>query len=309
MPFLYFCPMSTTKKLIIIAGPTAVGKTDLCVKLAQLLDTEVVSADSRQFYRELAIGTAKPTPEEMQGVKHHFVDSHSIHDYYSVGDYEKECLAVLEDIFSRKDVAILTGGSGMFIKIVTDGIDEMPDTDLTLRATLMARLEIEGLTPLATELEALDPLYFAEVDQQNPQRIVRALEVCLSTGQPFSSFRKKQKAERPFSCVRIGLERPREELYQRIDKRMDLMLAAGLEEEAIRYIDYREHYALKTVGYKEIYEQLDGAYDKEEMLRLLKRNSRRYAKRQLTWFRNQDNFTWFDAKEEMRIITFVRQYV
>lgn len=309
MPFLYFCPMSTTKKLIIIAGPTAVGKTDLCVKLAQLLDTEVVSADSRQFYRELAIGTAKPTLEEMQGVKHHFVDSHSIHDYYSVGDYEKECLAVLEDIFSRKDVAILTGGSGMFIKIVTDGIDEMPDTDLTLRATLMARLEIEGLTPLATELEALDPLYFAEVDQQNPQRIVRALEVCLSTGQPFSSFRKKQKAERPFSCVRIGLERPREELYQRIDKRMDLMLAAGLEEEAIRYIDYREHYALKTVGYKEIYEQLDGAYDKEEMLRLLKRNSRRYAKRQLTWFRNQDNFTWFDAKEEMRIITFVRQYV
>lgn len=309
MPFLYFCPMSTTKKLIIIAGPTAVGKTDLCVKLAQLLDTEVVSADSRQFYRELAIGTAKPTPEEMQGVKHHFVDSHSIHDYYSVGDYEKECLAVLEDIFSRKDVAILTGGSGMFIKIVTDGIDEMPDIDLTLRATLMARLEIEGLTPLATELEALDPLYFAEVDQQNPQRIVRALEVCLSTGQPFSSFRKKQKAERPFSCVRIGLERPREELYQRIDKRMDLMLAAGLEEEAIRYIDYREHYALKTVGYKEIYEQLDGAYDKEEMLRLLKRNSRRYAKRQLTWFRNQDNFTWFDAKEEMRIITFVRQYV
>jgi tRNA dimethylallyltransferase len=301
--------MSTTKKLIIIAGPTAVGKTDLCVKLAQLLDTEVVSADSRQFYRELAIGTAKPTLEEMQGVKHHFVDSHSIHDYYSVGDYEKECLAVLEDIFSRKDVAILTGGSGMFIKIVTDGIDEMPDTDLTLRATLMARLEIEGLTPLATELEALDPLYFAEVDQQNPQRIVRALEVCLSTGQPFSSFRKKQKAERPFSCVRIGLERPREELYQRIDKRMDLMLAAGLEEEAIRYIDYREHYALKTVGYKEIYEQLDGAYDKEEMLRLLKRNSRRYAKRQLTWFRNQDNFTWFDAKEEMRIITFVRQYV
>lgn len=309
MPFLYFCPMSTTKKLIIIAGPTAVGKTDLCVKLAQLLDTEVVSADSRQFYRELAIGTAKPTPEEMQGVKHHFVDSHSIHDYYSVGDYEKECLAVLEDIFSRKDVAILTGGSGMFIKIVTDGIDEMPDTDLTLRATLMARLEIEGLSPLATELEALDPLYFAEVDQQNPQRIVRALEVCLSTGQPFSSFRKNQKAERPFSCVRIGLERPREELYQRIDKRMDLMLAAGLEEEAIRYIDYREHYALKTVGYKEIYEQLDGAYDKEEMLRLLKRNSRRYAKRQLTWFRNQDNFTWFDAKEEMRIITFVRQYV
>lgn len=301
--------MSTTKKLIIIAGPTAVGKTDLCVKLAQLLDTEVVSADSRQFYRELAIGTAKPTPEEMQGVIHHFVDSHSIHDYYSVGDYEKDCLAVLEEIFSRKDVAILTGGSGMFIKIVTDGIDEMPEADLALRTSLMNRLETEGLTPLASELASLDPVYFAEVDQQNPQRIVRALEVCLSTGQPFSSFRKNQKAERPFTSIRIGLERPREELYQRIDKRMDLMLAAGLEEEALRYMDYREHYALKTVGYKEIYEHLDGDYDKEEMLRLLKRNSRRYAKRQLTWFRNQDDFTWFDAKNEEAIIAFVKQLV
>jgi tRNA dimethylallyltransferase len=301
--------MSTTKKLIIIAGPTAVGKTDLCVKLAQLLDTEVVSADSRQFYRELAIGTAKPTPEEMQGVTHHFVDSHSIHDYYSVGDYEKDCLAVLEEIFSRKDVVILTGGSGMFIKIVTDGIDEMPEADLALRTSLMNRLETEGLTPLASELASLDPIYFAEVDQQNPQRIVRALEVCLSTGQPFSSFRKNQKAERPFTSIRIGLERPREELYQRIDKRMDLMLAAGLEEEALRYIDYRDHYALKTVGYKEIYEHLDGDYDKEEMLRLLKRNSRRYAKRQLTWFRNQDDFTWFDAKNEEAIISFVKQLV
>ncbi|MDH4460974.1 MAG: tRNA (adenosine(37)-N6)-dimethylallyltransferase MiaA [Flectobacillus sp.] len=301
--------MSTTKKLIIIAGPTAVGKTDLCVKLAQLLDTEVVSADSRQFYRELAIGTAKPTPEEMQGVTHHFVDSHSIHDYYSVGDYEKDCLAVLEEIFSRKDVAILTGGSGMFIKIVTDGIDEMPEADLVLRTSLMNRLETEGLTPLASELASLDPVYFAEVDQQNPQRIVRALEVCLSTGQPFSSFRKNQKAERPFTSIRIGLERPREELYQRIDKRMDLMLAAGLEEEALHYIDYRDHYALKTVGYKEIYEHLDGDYDKEEMLRLLKRNSRRYAKRQLTWFRNQDDFTWFDAKNEEAIISFVKQLV
>jgi tRNA dimethylallyltransferase len=301
--------MSTTKKLIIIAGPTAVGKTDLCVKLAQLLDTEVVSADSRQFYRELAIGTAKPTPEEMQGVTHHFVDSHSIHDYYSVGDYEKDCLAVLEEIFSRKDVAILTGGSGMFIKIVTDGIDEMPEADLALRTHLMNRLETEGLTPLASELASLDPIYFAEVDQQNPQRIVRALEVCLSTGQPFSSFRKNQKAERPFTSIRIGLERPREELYQRIDKRMDLMLAAGLEEEALRYMNYRDHYALKTVGYKEIYEHLDGDYDKEEMLRLLKRNSRRYAKRQLTWFRNQDDFTWFDAKNEEAIISFVKQLV
>ncbi|MDI9878322.1 tRNA (adenosine(37)-N6)-dimethylallyltransferase MiaA [Flectobacillus longus] len=296
---------NSSKYLIIIAGPTAVGKTDLCVRLAKHFDTEVVSADSRQFYQELAIGTAKPTSEEMQGVKHHFIDSHSIADYYSVGDYERDCLAVLEEIFTRKDVAILTGGSGMFIKIVTDGLDEMPEADLELRESLMKRLETEGLESLSAQLRELDPVYFEEVDQQNPQRIVRALEVCLATGQPFSAFRKKQKKERPFECIRIALERPREELYARIDLRMDLMLAQGLEEEARSALPYREHYALKTVGYKEIYEHWDGQYDRDEMVRLLKRNTRRYAKRQLTWFRNQDDFQWFDPKQEAEIVKYI----
>ena len=296
---------NSSKYLIIIAGPTAVGKTDLCVRLAKHFDTEVVSADSRQFYQELAIGTAKPTPEEMKGVKHHFIDSHSIADYYSVGDYERDCLAVLDEIFTRKDVAILTGGSGMFIKIVTDGLDEMPEADLELRESLMARLETEGLDSLTTQLRELDPVYFEEVDQQNPQRIVRALEVCLATGQPFSAFRKKQKKERPFECIKIALERPREELYARIDLRMDLMLTQGLEEEARSALPYREHYALKTVGYKEIFEHWDGQYDREEMVRLLKRNTRRYAKRQLTWFRNQDDFQWFDPKQEDEIVKYI----
>lgn len=296
---------NSSKYLIIIAGPTAVGKTDLCVRLAKHFDTEVVSADSRQFYQELAIGTAKPTPEEMQGVKHHFIDSHSIADYYSVGDYERDCLAVLDDIFTRKDVAILTGGSGMFIKIVTDGLDEMPEADLELRESLMKRLETEGLESLSAQLRELDSIYFEEVDQQNPQRIVRALEVCLATGQPFSAFRKKQKKERTFECIKIALERPREELYARIDQRMDLMLAQGLEEEARNALPYREHYALKTVGYKEIYEHWDGQYDRDEMVRLLKRNTRRYAKRQLTWFRNQDDFQWFDPKQENEIVKYI----
>ncbi len=293
------------KTLIIITGPTAVGKTDLCVKIAKILDTEVVSADSRQFYRELAVGTAKPSIEEMDGVKHHFIDSHSIQDYYSVGDFERDCLAVLEEIFQKKDVAILTGGSGMFIKMITDGIDEMPEADLVLRQNLAQRLENEGLEVLANELKNLDSTYYEQVDIQNTQRVLRALEVCISTGKPFSSFRKNQKVERPFKMIKIALERPREELYARIDQRMDIMLANGLEAEAKSVKDFRDHYALKTVGYREIYEHLDGKYDREEMVRLLKRNSRRYAKRQMTWFKNQDEFQWFDAKDEEGIIAFV----
>ena len=297
--------MISPKTLIIIAGPTAVGKTDLCVKIAELLDTEVVSADSRQFYRELAIGTAKPTIEEMAGVKHHFINSHSIQDYYSVGDFERDCLVVLEEIFQKKDIAILTGGSGMFIKMITDGIDEMPEADLDLRQNLAQRLNNEGFEVLADELKNLDPIYYQQVDIQNTQRVLRALEVCISTGQPFSSFRKNQRVERPFQMIKIALERPREELYARIDKRMDMMLASGLEDEAKSVIDFREHYALKTVGYREIYEHLDGEYDREEMIRLLKRNSRRYAKRQITWFKNQDEFHWYDAKNEEEIMRFI----
>lgn len=296
-----------SKTLIIIAGPTAVGKTDLCVKLAKLLDTEVISADSRQFYRELAIGTAKPTAEEMEGVKHHFIDSHSIHDYYSVGDFERDCLKVLDEIFQKKDVAILTGGSGMFIKMITDGIDQMPEADLAVRQKLAERLDIEGLEMLANELKHLDPDYYQQVDIKNTQRVLRALEVCIATGQPFSSFRKNQKVERPFQLIKIALERPREELYTRIDKRMEMMLANGLEAEAKSVMDFREHYALKTVGYREIYQHLDHEYDHEEMVRLLKRNSRRYAKRQMTWFKNQDEFHWFDAKDELEVLAFIRK--
>ena len=291
--------------LLIIAGPTAVGKTALCVRLAKWLNTDIVSADSRQFYRELSIGTAKPSVEEMQGVRHHFIDSHSISQYYSAGDFERDCLQLLEELFKTKEVVILTGGSGMFIKAITDGLDEMPEAPLVLREQLEDRAQKEGLATLVAELQQLDPVYYQEVDKQNHQRIVRALEVCLSTGKPFSSFRKSEKIQRPFRMLKICLNRRREELYARIDARMDAMLTQGLVAEVQSLTAYRNHNALQTVGYKEVFEYLDDTYDYAEMIRLLKRNSRRYAKRQLTWFRNQDEFVWFEATDEAKLLEYL----
>lgn len=283
--------------LLVIAGPTAVGKTALCVELAQKLRTEIISADSRQFYRELAIGTAKPTKEEQGGVKHHFIDSHSIQEYFSPGDFEREALILLERLFQKHEVVILTGGSGLYIKALLEGLDEMPEVDLVLREQLMQQLEKEGIAPLWEQLQHLDPMYAAQVDQQNPQRIVRALEVCLSTGKSYSDFRKKQSADRPFQAIKICLDRPREELYARIDQRMDQMLAQGLVDEAIQYQEFQHLYALKTLGYKEVYGHLKGEYDETEMVRLLKRNSRHYAKKQLTWFRHQGEFQFLHPDE------------
>jgi tRNA dimethylallyltransferase len=280
--------------LIIIVGPTAVGKTDLCVKLAKEFDTEILSCDSRQFYRELNIGTAKPSTEEMSGVVHHFVDSHGINEYYSAGDFERDAIKLLEnDIFQRKNIAIMTGGSGLFVKAITEGLDEMPEAPLALREELMQRLEKGELELMVEELRNLDPEYSETADLQNSQRVVRALEVCLSSGRAFSSFHKKNSIERSFNIIKIGIERPREQLYERINLRMDLMLENGLIEEAKDLIVYRNHNALQTVGYKEVFEFLDGNYDFTTMAELLKRNSRRYAKRQMTWFKNQDAFEWF----------------
>lgn len=283
--------------LIVVVGPTAVGKTDFCVRLAQWLDTEIVSADSRQFFKELNIGTAKPTSEEMQGVVHHFVGSHNIEKLYSVGDFERDALKCLDEIFSRKKVAILTGGSGLYIKAVLEGFDEMPEIDLDLRETLNQRAKDEGITLMLEELKILDPEFFISSDINNTQRIVRALEVCLLTGKPFSSFKQKQIKPRYFEVIKIGLERPREALYDRINQRMDIMLQNGLLQEVKSLLAFREHNALKTVGYREVFDYFDAKYDETEMIRLLKQNSRRYAKRQLTWFKNQDNYTWFDAND------------
>ncbi len=288
--------------LLVIAGPTAVGKTALCVEMAKSFDTEIISADSRQFYQELSIGTAKPSLNEQGGVKHHFIDSHSIHDYFSPGDFEREALKVLTDLFQTKDIVILTGGSGLYLKALMEGLDNMPDVDLNLRAKLMDALAEKGLEPLYTQLQDLDPEYAAKVDSQNPQRVVRALEVCLSTGKSYTSFRNQQKAYRPFEMIKICLDRPREELYARIDLRMDMMLAAGLIQEAKDFEAFQDRYALKTLGYKEVYGYFRGEYDESEMIRLLKRNSRHYAKKQLTWFRHQDDFEFIHPDKALAYI-------
>lgn len=295
------------KTLIVIAGPTAVGKTDLCVSLAKKLDTEILNADSRQFYHEMQIGTARPTEAEMGGVKHHLMGSKSVLEAYSAGDFEDEALAILEKLFLKKDTIIMTGGSGMYIQAVCEGMDDMPSVDTTLRAQLNTQFEEEGLENLLQELKTKDPVFYQEVDQHNHKRVIRAVEVIRQTGQPFSTIRKGNKSIRPFKVVKICLERDREELYQRINLRVDLMLQAGLVQEALSLIKYREHYALKTVGYKEVFEREDGLYDHQAMVELIKRNTRRYAKKQLTWFRRDTTFNWFHPNEEDEVLNFINK--
>ncbi len=294
------------KYLVVVVGPTAVGKTDLCVQLAKKYEAEIISADSRQFYREMTIGTAKPSEEEQQGVPHHFVNSHSISEEYNAGAFEQDVLALLPKLFAHQDVVIMTGGSGLYVRAVCEGMDEMPETDTALREALIRQYEEQGLQPLLDKLEQVDPLYFVQVDKANPQRVIRAVEVSISSGAPYSSFRKSEKPDRPFQVIKIGLTRDRAELYQRIDQRMDLMLGQGLLEEAKALYPHRSHNALQTVGYKEIFDYLDGVYDWEEAVRLLKRNSRRYAKRQLTWFnKHPDEYTWFHPTQLEEIEAYV----
>lgn len=284
--------------LVVVAGPTAVGKTALCVRLAQHLQTVVVSADSRQFFRELSIGTAKPTPNEMQGVPHYFIDSHSITEDYNAGRFEVDCLALLKQLFQRHAVVILTGGSGLYLQAVTEGFDVMPAIAPTVRTGLQQELTAHGLAPLVAELLATDPVTYARLDHQNPQRVLRALEVTRGTGQPFSSFHAQNNApQRSFQTLKIALTRERAELYARIDERVDEMLAAGLLAEVQSVAAYRQHNALQTVGYQELFDFLDEKQDWPETVRLLKRNTRRYAKRQLTWLRRDPAYHWLQPDE------------
>ncbi|SHL01488.1 tRNA (adenosine(37)-N6)-dimethylallyltransferase MiaA [Hymenobacter psychrotolerans] len=284
--------------LLVVAGPTAVGKTALCVQLAQHFQTEIVSADSRQFFREMSIGTAKPTPEEMQGVPHHFINSHSITQDYNAGRFEADCLQLLDTLFQRHQVVILTGGSGLYLQAVTDGLDELPPADPAIRVQLQQELAELGLEHLVAELARLDPVAHARIDRQNHQRVLRAVEVCRATGQPFSSFHTgRTAAERPFRILKLALSREREELYTRINQRVDQMLEAGLLAEVKALLPYRHHNALQTVGYQEIFGYLDGLYDWPEAERLLKRNTRHYAKRQLTWLRRDAEYRWVSMSE------------
>lgn len=295
---------------MILAGPTAVGKTDLSIQLAKRFQTEIISADSRQFYKEMEIGTAKPTEEEMDGVPHHFINSRSIHDEYNVGQFEKDALYLLDNLFQKHDIVFVVGGSGLYVKALCAGIHDMPSIPSEIRQKLNIEFEQNGIDFLQQEVIKCDPEYFEIVDQQNPQRLIRALELYHATGKNMSYYRaQKKEIDRPFNIIKIGLERPREELYDRINLRMDDMILDGLFEEAEKLYPYKNLNALQTVGYSEIFGFLDGDYDREEAVRLLKRNSRRYAKRQMTWFKRDSEFVWFSAEGKDKVIDYLESKI
>ena len=293
------------KTLIVITGPTAVGKTALCLDVAKHFDIPIINADSRQIFRELKIGTARPTEEQMRQVHHDFVGMLGLEDYYSASLFEQQVLALLEQQFLTHDYALMAGGSMMYIDAVCDGIDDIPTIDDETRATMKKRLAEEGLEALCEELRQLDPEYYEIVDRQNPRRVVHALEICQMTGKTYSSFRKREKRERPFDIIKIGLNRPREELYERINKRVDQMMADGLLEEARSLYPKRHLNALNTVGYKELFDYIDGRWSLEEAVERIKGNTRRYARKQLTWYKKDEQIRWFHPDDTEQIINYI----
>jgi len=298
-------PTKKLKTLISIVGPTAIGKTVLAIQLAQHFDTEIISADSRQFFTEMEIGTAKPNTEELAAAKHHFINSHSVSQLFSTGDFEIEGLKVLDQIFQNNDIAIMVGGSGLYVNALINGLDEMPEIDLSIREKLNNQFEEEGLSSIQEQLAALDPEYFAKVDQQNPQRMIRGLEVFLSTGQKLSSMLSATKKQRPFNIIKIGLNTDRAILYNRINQRVDKMVADGLLEEVISLTSFKKYNALNTVGYSELFDYLEGKLLFNEAVAAIKQNTRRFAKRQLTWFRRDEEINWFEPNQSAEIIAFV----
>lgn len=275
-----------------MTGPTAVGKTELCLSLAEQLGTPIINADSRQIYRDLLIGTAAPTAEQLRRVRHYFVGMLALDEYYSASMYEEAVLRLLDELFKESDYALMTGGSMMYIDAVCNGIDDLPTVDDDTRNTLKQRLEHEGLEALCEELKRLDPEHWSMVDRQNPRRVVHALEICHMTGRTYTSFRTGERKKRPFRVVKIGLNRPREELYERINRRCDQMMADGLLDEALRLLPLRNANALNTVGYKEMFAYLDGTWTLDEAVERMKGNTRRYARKQLTWFKRDAEMTW-----------------
>jgi tRNA dimethylallyltransferase len=292
---------STNPLLIVIAGPTAVGKTRFAIDLAQKLGTEILSADSRQFYQELNIGTAKPSPEELGLVPHHFVGQLSIHDYYNISRYEQEALVLLDNLFRRNSVALVVGGSGLYIDSVCRGVDEFPDPDPELRSYLKGILTDEGIGKLQELVRLHDPDYYSSVDIANPNRLLRALEVSMSTGIPYSEQRLNQPRKRKFNIIKIGLDLPRAELFNRINQRVDQMMKNGLLEEVRELIPFKHLNALNTVGYKELFEYFNEDISLELAVENIKTHTRRYAKRQLTWFRKDKEYTWF-APDQLEMV-------
>ncbi|MEL6304507.1 MAG: tRNA (adenosine(37)-N6)-dimethylallyltransferase MiaA [Bacteroidota bacterium] len=292
----------SAKTLIAVVGPTAIGKTSLAIALAQKFRTEILSADSRQFFKEMSIGTAVPTAEELEKVPHHFIQHLSVHESFSVGNFEKVALEKLDDLFKLHDATILVGGSGLYVDAVVRGIDIFPDIDPSIREELNELLVSGGLEPLQQELLKKDPEYHARVDLNNPHRVIRALEVCRGTKRPYSSFLGIQKANRKFNTLYVGLTAPREVIYQRIEQRVDLMMQQGLLEEAKSLYPLRELNALQTVGYRELFAHFDGTLNFDEAIAEIKKNTRRFAKRQLTWLRKNEDVLWVNYDEGFNTI-------
>jgi len=295
--------------LIVVVGPTGVGKTELSIDLAGHFKTEIISCDSRQFYREMVIGTSAPTEEQLSKVRHHFVRFLSVTDYYSASMYERDVLKLLPELFSRNPLVILTGGSGLYVDAVCIGIDDIPDVDPAAREKYWNLYQRDGIESLRIALKLLDPDYYRIVDLKNHKRIIRALEICETTGRPYSSFLKKEKRRRDFRIIKIGLERPRDELYTRINERVDRMIGEGLVEEARNLLKYRHLNALQTLGYKELFEYFDGKITLETAISLIKRNSRRYAKRQITWWARDKEIRWFNPLQKDDIIMYIETEV
>lgn len=290
------------KTLIAVVGPTAIGKTRLAIALAKQFKTEIVSADSRQFFKEMSIGTAVPSSEELKTVPHHFIQHLSVHENFSVGDFERAALNKLDTLFKNHDIAILVGGSGLYVDAVVKGMDTFPDVEPRIRQELNSVLETHGLEALQQELLQKDPEYYARVDLNNPHRVIRALEICRGTKQPYSSFLGIQKADRRFNTLYVGLTAPREVIYQRIEQRVDLMMQVGLLEEAKSLYPLRQLNALQTVGYRELFSHFEGTYNLEEAIAEIKKNTRRFAKRQLTWLRKNEDILWVEYDEDSDII-------
>ncbi|TCC87015.1 tRNA (adenosine(37)-N6)-dimethylallyltransferase MiaA [Pedobacter frigiditerrae] len=297
------------KTLIVIVGPTAIGKTALAIKLAQFYQSEIISADSRQFFQEMHIGTAKPSTEELATAPHHFINSHSVKTFFSTGDFEVQALQLMDELFKKHNVMIMVGGSGLYIDAVCKGLDDLPEIDLNIREALNEKLAAEGIESIKKQLQELDPEYYEKVDQSNPQRMIRGLEVVLSSGEKLSSFLTSNKKERPFQIIKIGLNMDRALLYDRINHRVDLMIEAGLLEEARSLLPHRQYNALNTVGYSELFDYFDGKTDLTSAVSMIKQNTRRFAKRQLTWFRRDEKTAWFEPNQVDDIIQYLNSSI
>lgn len=295
--------------LIVLLGPTGVGKTELSLSIAEAYHTSIVSADSRQLYADIKIGTAAPTAEQLARVPHYFVRTLDLHDYYSAAQYEMEVLKKLEELFRENDVVVLTGGSMMYIDAVCKGIDDIPTVDNETRQLMLERYEQEGLERLCAELKLLNPEYYQIVDLKNHKRVIHALEICYMTGKTFTSFRTQTQKERPFEILKIGLKREREELYERINRRVDIMMEEGLLEEARRVYPFRQLNSLNTVGYKELFNYLDGTWELPFAIEKIKQNSRIYSRKQMTWFKRDQHITWFHPEDTAEIMSFLQKNI